>query len=541
MVRGRATAVGLVRPARWEGLCATEWKAVGFRRGARILARPDELGCQSRRMVVQVHMPRVEGVWRPAVHAGCVCNEWTGLTRRVLQPVEEFDPTTVPGLRRALRPLREKLRARLGGKLDRHAVVASYSGPKRDRYSEAAESLMSDELTWDDSRVTAFVKAEKAERPKEPRMIQFRSFRYTLELLRYLAPVSKAMGRVKSLRRMGVPPTLLFATHSSLRERAYVILEKFGHFSKGVVVELDMSRFDSHVSTGLLKVEQWFYRGLYPGDRYLAKILSWQLSNRGRSQGGIKYEVKGSRMSGDANTALGNNLLMFSMISWACKELRLRKWDYYGAGDDALLFIEEADRVRVLQALPGLMLRCGHRLTIDHVCRDPLDVTFCRSKVGVSADGYRMMRRPEAVLSGLTVSHRHFAEPKFGMRMLRTIAQGELILNLGVPVVQAYCAHLVGLLSSHRFADVSHDKRLQHHLGVEGRLGDWKTVCPLPVTYDARERFQEAFGWTIDEQLRVESEFRRLRLADIDLNRVRIISPHWLGYDGGYLDDAAVM
>lgn len=70
------------------------------------------------------------------------------------------------------------------------------------------------------------------------------------------------------------------------------------------------------MSVQALKWEHSIYNAMFRSDE-LAELLGWQLTNKGfarTTDGLIKYEVKGCRMSGDMNTALGNCMIMCALV-----------------------------------------------------------------------------------------------------------------------------------------------------------------------------------------------------------------------------------
>ena len=70
-------------------------------------------------------------------------------------------------------------------------------------------------------------------------------------------------------------------------------------------------KFDMHVSPAALAWEHSIYTSIFPRDKFLKKLLRWQMNNRGAGycgDGSLKYSVTGKRFSGDMNTGLGNCL-----------------------------------------------------------------------------------------------------------------------------------------------------------------------------------------------------------------------------------------
>lgn len=91
-----------------------------------------------------------------------------------------------------------------------------------------------------------------------------------------------------------------------------------------IAISFDLSRMDQHVSDVALKYEFSFYTKMFRDDPTL-DTLRWCLAQMVdnecvmyTSEGGfdktIKYKKRGSRMSGDMNTSLGNKLLMCGLL-----------------------------------------------------------------------------------------------------------------------------------------------------------------------------------------------------------------------------------
>ena len=119
---------------------------------------------------------------------------------------ERFDPAVKPRRHAftstALREFRDNVAAEMPHlpRLTLEQVVESYSGPKRKRYEAARVSLQADDLTAKDASLAMFVKKEKGDVGKAPRVILPRSSRYNLVLGQYLKhaehPYFEAINRV---------------------------------------------------------------------------------------------------------------------------------------------------------------------------------------------------------------------------------------------------------------------------------------------------------------------------------------------------------
>lgn len=285
-------------------------------------------------------------------------------------------------------------------RLTRSAVVERYNGPKRKVYEAAHRSLCKNPLVEEDSHLTSFVKFEKQDVHKAPRVINPRSSRYNLELGRYLkhaehhyfASINRAFGtRTRA--------TVIKGFNADVS--AQILRSKWELFKNPVAIGLDASKFDMHVSVEALKYEHSFYMGLFPGSRSLRKLLSWQLRNRGRayvSDGSVHFEMKGTRSSGDLNTSLGNCILMCAMIHAYAKE-RGVDIELCNNGDDCVLIMETADQERFLKGLDDWFRTRGFAMVAEDPVYEFEGIEFCQTHPVQLSSGWRMLRNHSAVLT----------------------------------------------------------------------------------------------------------------------------------------------
>lgn len=79
----------------------------------------------------------------------------------------------------------------------------------------------------------------------------------------------------------------------------------------------------------------------------LSFLLNFQLKNKGTARFGseglqIRYDVKGTRASGDMNTSSGNCMIMVSLVYSYMSTLGIN-WRLANNGDDCVLMIERKD------------------------------------------------------------------------------------------------------------------------------------------------------------------------------------------------------
>lgn len=117
-------------------------------------------------------------------------------------------------------------------------------------------------------------------------------------------------------------------------------------FRRSVAVGVDAEKFDQHVSVDALKTEHEIYKRLYNDAPELCWLLKQQLANRCRGNfvdGSLSYEVKGSRMSGDINTSLGNVTIMCLMLYSYLEHAGVECVEVANDGDDAVLIVDERE------------------------------------------------------------------------------------------------------------------------------------------------------------------------------------------------------
>lgn len=398
-------------------------------------------------------------------------------------------------------------------------TAMSFTGPRLRKYLQAYDSLLAEPLMQADARIDAFVKSEKFNPydkiNPDPRMIQARKPRYNLVLASYLRPVEHF---IYNLTHRGLP---CVAKGKNARVRAQLVMQKMAAFGDPVVVSIDCSRWDLHVSKHVLLSEHMVYKRLLRGHPELDQLLDWQVENHCVTSGGIKYKVVGGRMSGDINTALGNCLLMIMMAKAGLRDMGLTEWDLFDDGDDCLLFLERRDLDRVIAHLPAMFLQFGQEVKIENVAHVYNDVKFCQSQIVLGADGYQFVRDWRKILSQGCCGTKHWANPSEVRPMLGLVGTCELALNRGVPVLQEYaiaCLRNADGLRSKLHADLGLAARVSVEARAAGlEASDWLASAKIsPISEEARQVFERTFGVPIWEQLEIERILASWTITDVN-------------------------
>lgn len=354
-------------------------------------------------------------------------------------------------------------------------VILKYRGPKRACYIRARDELRKNGLQKYHWKIAAFVKTEK--RPlgeyKAPRMIQHRSPEFTLLLAKYLKPFEHAYYTSEHNGMRFVTKGL------NMTERAQLFKDKFELFSSPVFVLLDHSAFDASVRVEHLRWCHKQYLKALPS-KTLRWLLSKQIHNRCQTPGGIRYEVEGTRMSGEFDTALGNTMLNTAAIKYVLCDIYFQ---LMVDGDDSVVIMEARDLQKFKDRF-HFFERLGFKTKCE-VVYNPHEVEYCQGRY-VDAPVPFFCRDPRKILSNISICCRWYG--KHTDRYLGGVALGELHLYSGVPVVSALLSQL--LVKRPIF-----DEDIRYKLSLANTSID---------TEASRVSFYETFGISPAEQVAME-------------------------------------
>lgn len=380
--------------------------------------------------------------------------------------------------------------------VDLDTFVSMYKGPKQRTYALAVESLLVKSVDVRDAKAKAFVKREKCNVNKAPRVIQPRDPRYGASLGCYIKPVEKVI--YNAMARL-VDGDRIVSKGLNLDGVGQLIAGKWNKFRDPVAVGLDATKFDMHCSQAILKWEHSVYNAIF-NDPHLAKLLSWQLVNRGvgfAPDGKVKYQVDGRRLSGDMNTSLGNCLIMCCIVIQYCRSKQI-KYDLVNNGDDCVVFMDRKD----LSAFQSTLVEWFYSFGFRIVCEEPVyvleHIEFCQMHPVIIDDEYRMVRNPRVAIEKdsfcvTTLQHgREFGNWAAG------VAAGGKVGCAQVPVMQAFYGFLGGNYKT--------DRVLFEDSGM-ARLQRGMTITSTEVSEETRYSFFLAFGITPDAQVELEEWF----------------------------------
>lgn len=466
-----------------------------------------DMGKQHKRRWVRIARVETRGTYLPFAHHDCICNQEIALRNRVLGAVPTPTEKGVLMLKEAAREL-----CRLLPQVspdDWYVMPNMCTGSKRQRYTMATDRVLSGGLTPKDANVEAFIKFEKKsfeDGNADPRMIQFRSAKYCVALARYLKPCEHRIYPVTG-DGSDFPATRFIGKGLSLAARAALLVQKLKGFVRPVVLSLDQKRFDQHVHSLLLLIEFMVYRYMCNHDEF-RRLLHQQLVTRGRTTQDIRYVATGGRKSGDFNTAVGNSLLTALM---GRAFMRGRKYDMLLDGDDCLLIIEHEDLEWVLANVKPTFLEFGMECKIENVSETIEGVEWCQCHpIQYEPGKYKFVRNPFKVFSTAMSGVKYVDSDKARRKLIHTIGMAEMVLNLGVPVMQAFAEAMMRNAATNESIVFQETDDMYYRVGLELQamgLKQLERLAPKTITDCARESFARAFGVSIEMQLELEQFF----------------------------------
>lgn len=384
-------------------------------------------------------------------------------------------------------------------------VVDSYRGPKKQIYQKALYSLEESELAEIDSHLSAFVKFEKQDVGKAPRVINPRATRYNLRLGKYLKHAEHKFFRGIN-KAYGARTRATVIKGFNADDSARILREKWEVFDDPIAIGLDASKFDMHVSVAALTYEHSFYTSLFPRSSELRKLLRWQLHNRGVARaidGSVKFSMRGTRCSGDLNTSLGNCIIMCALV-WVHAKRCGVSIELANNGDDCVVIMERRYESQFIRNLSPWFQSKGFAMTVEPTVDEFERIEFCQTKPVQLSTGWRMVRNMSACLMKDPMCMISIPNDKVYKKWLAAVGTCGGMLTSGVPVLSQFYAVF------QREGTTCSDGMLKEVFKNRSQLFLAQGVAKGVVDANARVSFYYAFGVLPDEQVAMERFFTRL-------------------------------
>lgn len=442
---------------------------------------------------------------------GCACNEIEAITRRHYLPTIEPDSLYRDNLRW------EHLDEELGAiadtilengfleKVDHATLMRNTRAKIKGRYKAAYNNILTGRSTTREasSAVNAFVKYEKIplgklEANKPPRLIQFRSYEYLYRLKSYILSFDLFVKSNDFKINQQPISTILTKLHNNAGV-ARVLRENWEYFPNTVAICKDAKMFDGHYKEENLMAEHKFWLKLFNNNRELKHLLDAQLDTYGKTQNGIRFEGDATRCSGEYTTSNGNSMSNYSYLARYCKASGLKEGEFRICvnGDDSVLFVDSSNLHKLLP--DEWFKNYGMEVLTDKVCRDFCQISYCQTNpIRVQRGGeliWYMVKEPMRTISRMCFSPADALNSVD--RYLSSVGLCELAVSSGVPILQAVAMKTMSLGGFSRpLGSVDRYPAL-----LSGNSPVYGEIAP-----ETRRDFEEAFGFSILEQLEIEKQ-----------------------------------
>lgn len=340
-------------------------------------------------------------------------------------------------------------------------LLASRPQRMRKRYTNGLSAVFEPRH----ARVMMFVKNEKMNLTagrKPPRAIQYRNSIYTARLAKFTVQLDLILSKGAMKDNYGLP----IMTKGRTAIQVGQLIAKAWFESGGEHAYLiDHVAYDAHISAAHLDIEHKYYLKQYNQDSELKELLDYQINNKVMSRNGIKVTVRGCRMSGDANTSLGNSVLNYIMLRYCFPDSIILV-----NGDDSIVFGgHQAHQLHEVGMVSKVKL-----------ANDISQLEYCQQQPVLTDIGYVMMRDPWRVLNraAIRLSAGNIKD------WLLTVGIGEAHACPYDPISQALATRFRELGLGAKFRQ--HFMQYRHNMAY----------CPdiIPATSKSILGWQESFG-----------------------------------------------
>lgn len=338
------------------------------------------------------------------------------------------------------------------------------------------------------TKLKGFIKRETYMKYKEARGINSRSDAFKIWAGPFVASIEKKV--------FDLP---YFIKHISVRDRPRYIMEHIGH-GPGPFYASDFSHFESHFVPEMIEaVEGQLYEymlgRLLCGSAYSQVLQDMNVID----YHDFTIKVRGVRMSGEMSTSLGNGFTNLMIWMFIADEKGLL-FNGVVEGDDGL-FAQLKGSGEVAAAD---FANCGFEVKLEkHL--SVLTASFC----GISmSEDLCALTDPRKVILNVGWSHSPQAGPSLRVRreLLRAKALSLLYEHPRCPILSRLAYRLIETTQNHsaRFDSNWYEKTLA--VETVAYTGWAFEQYSMGVSQLARAQFEELYGITISEQIRLEAD-----------------------------------
>nr|QTJ63697.1 RNA-dependent RNA polymerase [Coleopteran tombus-related virus] len=299
-----------------------------------------------------------------------------------------------------------------------------YPAAKQKLYMAALQDIQSGRRVK--STVQPFPKIEKmtTKKYKAPRMIQARHMTFNIEYGKFIKPLEETLFKHHYLRHHFGK-----GNYDEQARRIQLLASKYKYYT-----EADHSTFDAHITVEHLKLTHTFYAACFKHNKELRALSSKTINNLCHSRYGDRYKVKGTRMSGDVDTSLGNSLINYAIIKEMLARLNI-KGDAIVNGDDSIIFTDQpipTEEAKEIFRTMNMETEILPSVTNIH------KVDFCQARLVYRNDGsVTMMMNPQRMYSKFGMTYK-LTNYDYYLQYLHELTTCLMYSHLNTPVGYAW-------------------------------------------------------------------------------------------------------
>lgn len=388
-----------------------------------------------------------------------------------------------------------------------HKVVMEHTRPSiKKRYEQAWHDIRERRTVHNGgtSRISAFVKFEKIplgkiSDGKAPRLIQFRDYKYLYSFKRAFLPITLGLKSCEQYTEHGQKLNTVFTKNYPGHAIGALIHQAWSGFKSPVGICLDHKCFDGHFMTDHMKVAHTVWNALSKS-KLLKRLLNEQLWSRLVTQCGIYVKASGKRASGEYTTSDENGTSNYNMIKTVLAMLDIEKYHVFVNGDDSIIIMERSvfEGAVDMNELLNVFTYLNMETTLDKVAYTIEEISYCQSSPVFVAGECMMVKTPLRAMSRLCYTDKLYTGDTL-RRYYGSLGLCELAVSAGVPLLQSFALWLI-----------SQSRGSRPIGGIDKTVAKSYNPSSLQVkeiAYSTRYSFENAFGITIPEQLKIEGYF----------------------------------
>lgn len=247
-------------------------------------------------------------------------------------------------------------------------------------------------------------------------MIQARHISFNIEYGRYIKPIED---RLCGFVQFGK------GTNLNIASKIYSLSKRFTHYT-----EIDHTTFDAHVTKEMLQLTHTYYQSCYFHNKELRLLSKKTLNNACKTRTKIKYRVKGTRMSGDVDTSLGNSLINYAILKEVISKL-YGKTEIIVNGDDSIIFTNRGVEPEILKTE---LLKYNMESKVQESVTNIHKVEFCKNRLVINSKGRpTLMINPSRLTSIYGMTYRQTNDY---VEYLRQVCVCNIAMNISNPLAQ---------------------------------------------------------------------------------------------------------